>query len=143
MIERRYFMAKYIYPAIFTQENNNGYSVHFPDLESCYTQGDDLQDAMEMAQDILCLTLYNLEKDNKDIPAPSTPTEISVCENSFISLIIADTLEYRKFYDNKAVKKTLTIPNWLNELAIQNNINFSNVLQNALMEEMHLTHKIS
>ena len=53
-------MAKYIYPAVFTKEGNF-YTVRFPDLESCYTQGDSLQDAYEMASDVLCLTLYDLE----------------------------------------------------------------------------------
>lgn len=88
-------MAKYTYPAIFTREGTF-YSVRFPDLESCYTQGEDLQDAYEMASDVLCLTLYNLEEENAVIPAPSEATSIDAGENGFISLVSCDTLAYRK-----------------------------------------------
>ena len=131
-------MSKYIYPAIFTKEEN-GYSVHFPDFESCYTSGDSLQNAMEMANDVLCLTLYDLEENEKDAPSVSDIKSISFDENSFVSLISCDTMEYRKFYENKAVKKTLTIPSWLNVMAERENINFSLVLQNALKQTLHLS----
>ena len=53
-------MAKYVYPAIFTKEDEGGYSIIFPDLEGCYTQGDDMQNSLEMANDVLCFTLYDL-----------------------------------------------------------------------------------
>ena len=58
-------MAKYIYPAIFTKEDEGGYSIKFPDLEGCYTQGEDIQDGLEMANDVLCFTLYDLEEEKK------------------------------------------------------------------------------
>lgn len=130
-------MSKYIYPAVFTKEDQ-GYSISFPNIDSCYTQGDDLLDGIEMAKDVLCLVLYKLEEENKSIPIPSSPKEISTNDNSFVTLIDVDTLEYRKFYDSKSVKKTLTIPNWLNTMAEKNNINFSNVLQNALIEKLNI-----
>ena len=88
-------MAKYIYPAVFTKEGNF-YTVRFPDLESCYTQGDSLQDAYEMASDVLCLTLYDLEESKKTIPSPSDPGKIEVSGSDFVSLISCDTIEYRK-----------------------------------------------
>ncbi len=131
-------MAKYVYPAIFTQEDSGAYSVLFPDFESCYTGGDDMPDALDMAEDVLCLTLYDMEKDGKPIPAPSDSKGISTDERSVVSLVGCDTEFYRRYYENKSVKKTLTIPMWLNERAERENINFSGVLQDALKERLHI-----
>ena len=130
-------MAKYIYPAVFEKEGDQ-YSISFPDLPNCFTQGEDLQDALEMAQDALCLVLYHREKDGKEIPAATDIKKIKVSDNVFVTLIDCDTFEYEKFYKSKAVKKTLTIPEWLNDMAVKENINFSNVLQNALMEQLNV-----
>lgn len=130
---------KYIYPAVFTKDGDF-YIVKFPDIEGCYTQGETLSEAVEMAEDALCLMLYDYEEDGKKIPEPSDIKKIKVSENeSFVSLVSCDTLEYRKFYDNKAVKKTLTIPSWLNTMSEKEGINFSAVLQNALKKELHIT----
>jgi len=129
---------KYAYAAIFTPEENGLYSVSFPDLPGCYTSGDDLSDAVYMAQDVLNLTLYDLEQDNKLIPKASKPQDISTTGGQFTSVIAVDTDTYRRFYENKSVKKTLTIPMWLNERAEQANVNFSGVLQSALKELLHV-----
>lgn len=130
---------KYIYPAIFTKDGDF-YIVKFPDIEGCYTQGETLSEAVEMAEDALCLMLYDYEEEGKKIPEPSDIKKIKVSSNDdFVSLVSCDTLEYRKFYDNKAVKKTLTIPSWLNTMSEKEGINFSAVLQNALKKELHIT----
>ena len=129
---------KYTYPAIFTPEENGLYSVSFPDLQGCYTSGDDLSDAVYMAQDVLNLTLYDLEQDKKPIPKASKPQDIKTTEEQFTSVVAVDTETYRRFYENKSVKKTLTIPMWLNERAEQANVNFSGVLQSALKELLHV-----
>lgn len=131
-------MAKYVYPAVFTTEEAGGYSINFPDLEGCYTQGDDLADGLEMAKDVLELVLYGLEEENKPIPAASRMEQLNLNADQFATLVVCDTIEYRKFFDNRAVKKTLTIPNWLNTLAERSNLNFSQVLQEALKEKLHL-----
>lgn len=125
----------YIYPAIFTPEEE-GYSVAFVDVESCYTQGDDLKDAFEMAQDVLALTLYHMEEAGQPIPAPSDVNAVPVTAPAFLSLVDADTMEYRKLHDNKAIKKTLTIPSWLNSKAEQAGVNFSQVLQEGLKQRL-------
>ncbi|MCD8086749.1 MAG: type II toxin-antitoxin system HicB family antitoxin [Clostridiales bacterium] len=130
-------MAKYAYPAIFTQEAE-GYSIRFPDLEGCYTSAADVNEGIDMAQDVLCLTLYWMEKDGKDIPAPSGVNDVRHDSNEFVSLVGCDTDWYRRFYDSKAVKKTLTIPSWLNDLAESSGINFSGVLQEALKEKLNI-----
>lgn len=128
-------MAKYIYPAVFVKEAL-GYSVHFPDLEGCYTQGDNLEDALEMAEDVLALVLYELEKADAPIPAPTDINKVAKGEEDIVSFVKADTLVYRKRHNNKAIKKTLSIPEWLNEEATALGINFSKVLQEALLKKI-------
>lgn len=129
-------MAKYAYPAIFTPEEGGGFSINFPDLEGCYTCGDSIEDSIEMAEDVLALVLYGYEKDNRVIPDPSSPSSFSLSEDQFINFIACDTMAYRKMYNNKAVKKTLTIPEWLNESASAMGLNFSQVLQEALLQKI-------
>lgn len=124
-------MAKYAYPAIFTQESE-GFSVTFPDIEGCFTCGATLPEAIEMAEDALNLMLYDREEDGGPIPAPSDLKAVQAGTDEIVSLVCCDTTQYRKLYDNSAVKKTLTIPNWLNTLAERAQVNFSAVLQDAL-----------
>lgn len=131
-------MAKYIYPAIFHAEKDGTFSVTFPDLEGCLSQGDDLADAYAMAQDALCLMLYQMEEDGETIPQPSDIAALTPAKNTFASLVSCDTLEYRKYYENRSIKKTLTIPIWLNSMAEKAGINFSAVLQKALKNELQL-----
>ena len=127
--------TKYVYPAVFTPEEDGGYSIIFPDLEGCFTCGDDLIDGMQMAEDVLALALYGYEKDDREIPIPSKRESIKLQGKEFVNYVACDTMEYRKRYNNKAVKKTLSIPAWLNEKACSMNINFSQVLQEALMKK--------
>jgi predicted RNase H-like HicB family nuclease len=131
-------MSKYVYPAIFTSEDDGAYSVAFPDIEGCYTCGDNMADALAMAEDVLCLMLYDMEKEGKTIPTPSNSKVIKTDEQSVVSLVGCDTEFYRRFYENKSVKKTLTIPMWLNERAERANINFSGVLQEALKIQLNI-----
>ena len=130
-------MAKYAYPAIFTLEEK-GYSIVFPDLEGCYTCGDTLEDGLDMARDALALVLYSYEKDGREIPAPSKLNSLLVEENEFVNYVACDTMKYRKMYNNKAIKKTLTIPEWMNEEATAVGINFSQVLQEALLQKLSI-----
>ncbi len=130
-------MPKYVYPAIFTPEDG-GYSIRFPDFESCYTSAKTLEEGMEMANDVLCLTLYGLEEDGGVIPKASGVKAIQTEAEEFVTLISCDTIEYRKFYDNRAIKKTLTIPAWLNTMAEREGVNFSVTLQTALKRELNI-----
>ena len=129
-------MNKYSYPAIFSLEKNGAYSVNFPDLESCYTCGDNLTDALMMAEDVLAFTLYDYEREHREIPIPSSPSSILLGQDEFINYIACNTMEYRKRHNNQSVKKTLTIPQWLNEAAIEMDLNFSQVLQEALLSKI-------
>ena len=131
-------MSKYVYPAVFTQEGNTGYTISFPDLEHIYTAAEDLESGMDEAQDALALMIYQYEIDGTHFKKPSRIQDISTDENQFVTLVSADTLIYRKMFAKKAVKKTLTIPGWLDELAKSENINFSQVLQDGLIERLDL-----
>lgn len=129
---------KYVYPAIFTPEEDGGFSVAFPDLEGCYTCGDNLQDSLYMATDVLAFTLYDYEKNGKAIPTPSNIKNVELDKGDFTNYIACDTIDYQKRNNNKAVKKTLSIPEWLNEAAIAAGINFSQVLQDGLKKALNL-----
>lgn len=130
------------YPAIVTHQPPEGgfpegfYSVDFPGLEACYTFGSTMEEALEMAEDILNLRMVEAEDAREEIPLPPKLESLKVPSASCLTLIPVDTLAYRKRNDTRAVKKTLSIPRWLDTLAQKRNINFSNVLQRALMKEM-------
>jgi predicted RNase H-like HicB family nuclease len=130
---------KYVYPAIFHPETEGGFSVFFPDIERGATQGDTVAECIEMAEDFLCLALYRMEEDKIQISAASNMKEIESEPDDIITLISVDTETYRRYYENKLIKKTLNIPSWLNERAEAANINFSKTLQRALKEDLQLT----
>lgn len=127
---------KYVYPAIFTLENNQ-YLVSVPDLPGCHTFGDDLPEAIEMTRDAISMWLCMAEDAGEAIPAPSP--HLTAPQTGFVSYVDADTLEYRRMTDSKAVKKTLSVPAYLNSMAERANINFSAVLQDALRSRLNLS----
>lgn len=127
----------YIYPAIFTYDDD-GISVEFPDLPGCLTCGENDEDALYMAKDALRGHLLVAEDFGDDIPEPSKLNAISLEENQRVILIEICLAAYRKAYQNRAVKKTLTIPAWLNDLAEKENINFSFTLQQAIKEQLNI-----
>ena len=128
---------QYVFPAIFTKEEA-GYSVSFPDVENCITSGQTLSEAMYMAQDALSLMLMDMEDDGAAIPAPTDIKSIRCADNEVASPVRADTVEYRKLYGKQAVKKTLSVPAWLNTMAEQKGLNFSAVLQAALRQALDI-----
>ena len=129
-------MNKYTYPAIFEQEDE-GYNVSFPDLPGCLTCGDNLDDALCMAEDVLRGFLEWLEEDKESFPEPSNPAGLTPPEGGFITLVSA--WMYPR-HEKKSVKKTLTIPKWLNDEAVEKGVNFSQVLQKELKKIV--THRV-
>ena len=125
---------KLVYPAIFKQEDI-GYSVVIPDLLGCCTQGDTLEEAIEMAEDAALGWLLTTLEENEEIPEATNINEIELeNKNEFVSLLLLDLSAYsEKHSSRKSVKKTLTIPFWLNERAERLKINFSRTLQDALI----------
>ena len=128
---------KYAYPAVFTYEKSEGvYYVNFPDIENCFTDGRSVAEALEMGEDALTLMLCQMEDDGIGRPGPTDIKKISLGENETATLVFADTDEYRRENDTRAVKKTLSIPRWLDVMAVRKGVNFSAVLQKALKEEL-------
>lgn len=126
---------KFFYPALFHKEDGGGFWVSFPDIPECLTQGTDMSQAYEMAVDALGLALADRIKEN-NVPVPTSIDSLMIAENSYPVIIEFDLLEYKKKHSSRAVKKTLTIPEWLNDEAIKKGINFSAVLQEALKAQL-------
>lgn len=126
---------KYVYPALF-QPEEGGFFISFPDIDGCFTQASTIPEGLDMAADALSLMLWHMEEEHMEPPAPSPISSLNGNNGSFATLISADTLAYRQLHDTKVVRKNLSIPRWLDTLAVQHNINFSNILQNALMREL-------
>lgn len=124
-------MNAIFYPAVFHPEEI-GYSVTIPDIEGCFTQGDTMDEAITMAQDAIGLML----EDQKVFPKPSLPSALTVNPGDFVAMVPFDMAEYKKKF--KPVKKTLSIPGWLNDAAEAAHINFSGVLQEGLKSELGL-----
>lgn len=136
-----------VYPACFFKEEN-GYSVIFPDLGGLATCGETIEESMKMAVDCLAGYLYTCEKDGDNIPAPSMITDIdaaAVAEQispgdpvgkAFVNMVSVDVAAYAREHFEKSVRKTLTIPAWLNSAALEQGINFSQTLQEALIGKL-------
>lgn len=129
-------MNKLFYPAIFHKAKEGGFWVTFPDIAECFTQGDDMSQAYEMAVDALGLALTCREQEHLPLPAVSDPTTISTEPDSFLVVIEFDMFAYKKRTNSRAVKKTLSIPEWLNEAAMSMDLNFSQILQEALISKI-------
>ncbi len=131
-------MKKLFYPALFHKAEEGGFWVSFPDIPECLTQGDDMEQSYEMAVDALGLALSCREKEKQPIPSSSDPTAITPEADSFLVVIEFDMLAYQKRTNSRAVKKTLSIPEWMNEAAISMNLNFSQVLQEAILSKIQM-----
>lgn len=134
------FPKTYTFKAIFTLEPNGMFSVRFPLLDGCYTQGSDFDDARAMACDAMSLHLYGMEKDGEAIPASDIDEVYSLEENEMIVPITAWMTPFRDAMENRAVKKTLTIPAWLNDAAESRGVNYSQILQAALKDYLGVYH---
>lgn len=131
-------MNRLFYPAVFHRAEEGGFWVTFPDIPECMTQGDDMHEAYEMAVDALGLSITTMEDSGEEIPQASEPDAVVVEQDGFLVVVEFDLMEYRRRNCSRAVKKTLSIPEWLNEAAIKQGVNFSQVLQEALMAKLNV-----
>jgi predicted RNase H-like HicB family nuclease len=131
---------KYVYPAIFSPEEEN-ILVSVPDLPGLHTFGNSMADAIFKAQDAIEMWLWDAENSKETIPSASSQKKIAkMCKSSdqVVSMVATDTDEYRRQYDSRSIKKTLSIPAWLNYQAEKANTPFSQVLQQALKDYLHI-----
>ena len=125
---------KLVYPAVFTpyEDESGGYVVVFPDLPGCVTGGDDMAEAIFMAVDAARGRALTEREGGEEAPKASIFAEIVTEPGQFVNMVALDMDAYAAKYGSKAVKKTLTIPAWLNTYVEENNISCSTVLQEAL-----------
>ena len=127
---------KYTYPVMFEYDDGK-ISVKVPDIPGCFTFGDTIAEAIEMVEDAMAMMLAHYEDHHQVIPKPSDISKIKI-KNGFVNYVIADTDAWRKQFSEKAVKKTVTIPAWLNYKAEEAGVNFSQELQNALKQRLQI-----
>lgn len=124
------------YPILLTPDEK-GFVVYIPDFD-INTQGENLTEAIEMARDAIGLIGIDMEDDKKTLPSPSNIFHIKSRDNEIVSLVDVDFTEYRRKNETKSIRKNCTLPNWLNEEAEKQNINFSAVLQEALKQKLNI-----
>jgi predicted RNase H-like HicB family nuclease len=131
---------KYVYPACFYPlENEDGYLVEIPDLKGCTTQGKNMANAIEMAIDAASGWILDELEDGNKIPAASPVNKVVPDEaDGIVSLIVLDMERYTEMHGNKAVRKNLTVPAWLATAADKKCINYSAVLQEALIQKLEI-----
>lgn len=136
-------IMKLVYPACFYQEEDGGYSVEVPDLKGCITQGNSLEEAIQMAEDAALGWILTSIENGEELPKPSNIKNVKLeDEKGFVSLLLLDLTAYsQKYSSRKSVKKTLSIPMWLNERAEKCGINFSKTLQDALLTKIIIKNK--
>lgn len=126
---------KLVYPAIFTpyeEEEPDGYVVQFPDLPGCVTGGDDMAEAIFMAEDAASGWVLGELEEGNPVPEASRLEDVMTEEGQFVNMIMLDMDAYAARYGKNAVKKTLTIPAWMNTFVEENGISCSRILQDAL-----------
>lgn len=126
---------KLIYPAVFYpfSDGSGGYTVEFPDLPGCVTEGNDLEEAFEMAIDAASGRVLDELEEGNEIPKASAYADVKPRENGQVNIVLLDMDKYAEQYGEKAVRKNVTIPAWLNTFAEKRKINFSQVLQEAIL----------
>ena len=131
---------KLTYPAVFypCEDKPGGYTVEVPDLPGCVTEGDSLAEAILMAEDAASGWVLDELEDGNPAPEASAPQAIVPEADGMVSMVVLDMDAYAEKYGKNAVRKSLTIPAWLNTIAEKNAVNFSQVLQDALKEKLHL-----
>ena len=124
------------YAAIFEPGDKKVY-VSFPDLPGCVTSGKDVSDAYDMAVDAANLWLTSaVEDQNEPAPAQTPIEDVKYPDNAWAMLIQVDTEEYMKKAETKAVRRTVSIPSWMDQIAQKRGISLSKVLQDALKEQI-------
>lgn len=131
---------KLVYPAVLYpfSDNSGGYTVEVPDLEGCVTEGDNLVEAILMGVDAASGWILDEWEQGNTVPAASSYKSIIPRDGGIVNLLVLDMDSYTEKYGKKAIRKNLTIPAWLNTMAEAQNVNFSAILQNALVQTLNV-----
>lgn len=128
-------VERYFYPAVFTYEEGQEIAVVFPDLDVA-TSGENDDDALLSARELLGCVMFGLEEDGESIPEPTPLSAVALEPNERVVLEDVYMPAVRMAQNNKSINRTVTLPAWLNAAALERNINFSQVLQDALKTQM-------
>lgn len=128
----------YVYPVVFNPLEEGGYCVYAPDLKGCITEADNLAEGITKIRDGLCGMLYILERDKQAIPEPTDIALVEHLNGDIVTLVDAPLDEYRRRVGSKAIRRTISIPEWLDELAINSDISLSQVTQEALRVKLNV-----
>jgi predicted RNase H-like HicB family nuclease len=132
---------KYTYPAIFTEEQGFGYSIQFYDVKGAITQGATMDEALDNANDALCLTLYDMEERDVAIPKASAMKDIPLEKGQFVQFVSCDTDFYKNYFASKSIRKNVSLPEWMYLYGEQLGLNFSAVLQEALKQKFRIAQR--
>ncbi len=128
-------VERYFYPAVFTYEKGQEIAVTFPDLDAA-TSGVNDDDALLSARELLGCVMFGREEDGEKIPEPTPLNAVALEANERAVLVDVYMPSVRMAQNNRSVNRTVTLPAWLNAAALEKNINFSQVLQDALKTQM-------
>lgn len=131
-------MLNLTYLAVMEPSENGSYSVSFPDLPGCFSYGADLEEASRMAAEAASLHVYGLEQDNEPVPAPSLSLPKEVTDGNVVVSVTIHPDLYRLKRDNERIKTNITLPAWLKRIAEENKVNYSRLLESALMDYLKL-----
>lgn len=135
-------MRKLTYLAVLEPADDGGFGVYFPDLPGCISYGRTIEEAQEMAREAVGLHIYGLEQDGEAVPAPSESLDSEEISGCIISPVMVFPDLVKNEMDNKRVKTNITLPNWLKRIAEENNVNYSRLLETALLDYLGLQRKM-
>jgi predicted RNase H-like HicB family nuclease len=137
---KKNFPERYAYPACFTPYHDDGdyWIVRFPDLEGCMTNAETLEETIEQAHNILEDYMALLERDGRAIPKPTPYEDVKTKKDEIAQLVVVPMSHARRRWDESTVKKTLTLPRWLDEMGQHAGFNFSQILQEGLKERLNI-----
>ncbi|MDR3294966.1 MAG: type II toxin-antitoxin system HicB family antitoxin [Clostridiales Family XIII bacterium] len=128
---------KYVYPVVFSPDAD-GFCVYAPDLPGCVTEAADYADGIGKIREGLCGMLYILERDGMPVPLPSDPLAVEREADDLVSLVDIDTDAYKRRVGSRAVRRTISIPEWMDDLASQTGVSLSQITQEALRRHLHV-----
>lgn len=134
-------MRKLTYLAVLEPAEDEGYGVYFPDLPGCISYGKNIKEAQDMAEEAVGLYIYSLERDGDSLPIPSEKLETEDMSGCIVIPVSIFPDLIKNEMDNKRVSTNTTLPNWLKQIAEESNVNYSRILETALLDYLGLQEK--